>query len=129
MSATNPWGKAVWRWELTSEAFGRDLPLDDPDADGKRFTFDLRFPGHRYDDVKRMRECKKLNPSFAGARGQRLICRRYRLCDSGNLPISEGSRVVSCSPRRGRDGDGRGARAVTEPRDVPPFAFRRAEPR
>ena len=43
--------EAVWRWELTGEPFGRDRPLDDPDADGKRFTFDLRFPGQRYDDV------------------------------------------------------------------------------
>ena len=41
----------VWRWDLTGEPFVRDRPLDDPDTDGKRFTFDLRFPGRRYDDV------------------------------------------------------------------------------
>lgn len=51
VSEAHPWGKAVWRWELEGDAFGGDLPIDDPDNDGKRFTFDMRFPGQRYDDA------------------------------------------------------------------------------
>lgn len=42
---------AVWRWNLVLEAFGKDAPSQDPDADGTPFVFDLRFPGQRYDAV------------------------------------------------------------------------------
>lgn len=40
---------AVWRWELSGEAFGNDLPNENPDGDGSAFAFDLRFPGQRFD--------------------------------------------------------------------------------
>jgi RHS repeat-associated protein len=40
---------AIWEWKLTGEAFGATPPNEDPDQDGARFTFDLRFPGQRYD--------------------------------------------------------------------------------
>ena len=40
---------AVWRWDLTGEAYGKDVPVEDPDADGIAFTFDMRFPGQRFD--------------------------------------------------------------------------------
>jgi RHS repeat-associated protein len=40
---------AVWRWPLESEAFGADAPDPDADADGVAFTFDMRFPGQRFD--------------------------------------------------------------------------------
>ncbi|NII55540.1 RHS repeat-associated core domain-containing protein [Luteibacter sp. SG786] len=42
---------AVWQWKLEGEAFGADRPSEDPDGDGQTFTFDLRFPGQRYDAV------------------------------------------------------------------------------
>ena len=41
--------KAIWTWDLKSEAFGNSLPITDPDADGVAFVYDLRFPGQRYD--------------------------------------------------------------------------------
>ena len=44
-------GTAVWRWELTGEAFGNTAPNQDPDGDGTAFVFDMRFPGQRYDSV------------------------------------------------------------------------------
>ena len=40
---------AVWRWDLTGEAFGNTAPNEDPDGDGIAFTLDMRFPGQRYD--------------------------------------------------------------------------------
>jgi RHS repeat-associated protein len=40
---------AVWKWELTGEAFGNSAPNQDPDGDGTQFVFDMRFPGQRYD--------------------------------------------------------------------------------
>jgi RHS repeat-associated protein len=40
---------AVWKWELTVEAFGNSAPDQDPDGDGTQFVFDMRFPGQRYD--------------------------------------------------------------------------------
>lgn len=43
--------KAVWTWDLASEAFGATLPNVDPDADGTSFVYDLRFPGQRYDSI------------------------------------------------------------------------------
>lgn len=42
---------AVWRWDPAGEAFGNSLPNQDPDNDLEEFVFDLRFPGHRYDEV------------------------------------------------------------------------------
>ena len=33
----------VWRWP--SDAFGVGLPLEYPDHDGQKFTYNLRFPG------------------------------------------------------------------------------------
>lgn len=44
-------GTAVWRWELTGEAFGNTAPNQDPDGDSITFVFDMRFPGQRYDGV------------------------------------------------------------------------------
>ncbi|WP_421567529.1 RHS repeat-associated core domain-containing protein [Stenotrophomonas sp. PD6] len=40
---------AVWRWSLLGEAYGNGLPADDADQDGIPQSFDLRFPGQRYD--------------------------------------------------------------------------------
>ena len=40
---------AIWRWPLIGEAFGATPPDADPDHDGAAFTFDLRYPGQRYD--------------------------------------------------------------------------------
>jgi RHS repeat-associated protein len=40
-------GKVVWRWD--SEAFGTTAANEDPDKDGKIFTFNLRLPGQYYD--------------------------------------------------------------------------------
>ncbi|WP_448099137.1 RHS repeat-associated core domain-containing protein [Luteibacter yeojuensis] len=39
----------LWRWRPSDDSFGAALPDEDPDADGTRFVFDLRFPGQRYD--------------------------------------------------------------------------------
>jgi len=39
-------GKTVWRWD--SEAFGTAPANEDPDKDGKTFTYNLRFPGQYY---------------------------------------------------------------------------------
>lgn len=41
--------KAVWSWPLTGEAFGNTAPNPDADGDGTAFTYDLRFPGQRWD--------------------------------------------------------------------------------
>jgi RHS repeat-associated protein len=42
---------AVWRWDLTDEAFGESEPSVDPDNDGHWFVFDMRYPGQQYDSV------------------------------------------------------------------------------
>jgi RHS repeat-associated protein len=42
-------GTAIWRWDLTGEAFGNTPPNEDPDGDGIAFVFDMRFPGQRFD--------------------------------------------------------------------------------
>lgn len=42
---------AVWRWSLLGEAFGNGMPAEDPDQDGTRQIFDLRFPGQVADDA------------------------------------------------------------------------------
>ncbi|QWT18881.1 hypothetical protein KPL74_14140 [Bacillus sp. NP157] len=41
----------VWRWWHNRDPFGSTHPEEDPDGDGAMFTFDLRFPGQRYDNV------------------------------------------------------------------------------
>ena len=41
----------VWRWRPSDDPFGTAMPDEDPDADGANFTFDLRFPGQRYDGL------------------------------------------------------------------------------
>lgn len=43
--------KAIWAWDMKSEAFGNSVPATDPDADGIAFVYDLRFPGQRYDSA------------------------------------------------------------------------------
>ncbi|MDK2125926.1 RHS repeat domain-containing protein [Parachitinimonas caeni] len=40
-------GEVVWRWE--GEPFGNSPPNEDVDGDGKRLTFNLRFPGQYFD--------------------------------------------------------------------------------
>jgi len=40
--------RVVWRWENT-EPFGKSPPEEDPDGDGQRFEFNLRFPGQYLD--------------------------------------------------------------------------------
>ena|GEM_PF-5163089 len=37
----------IWRWQ--SDAFGSTLADEDPDGDGQRFVFNLRFPGQYFD--------------------------------------------------------------------------------
>ncbi len=39
--------KVVWRWD--SDPFGTTAANDDPDLDGVKFTYNLRFPGQYYD--------------------------------------------------------------------------------
>ncbi|MBM7093006.1 RHS repeat-associated core domain-containing protein, partial [Streptomyces sp. S12] len=43
--------KAVWTWNIKSEAFGNTPPNEDPDLDGAKFVFDMRFPGQRFEAV------------------------------------------------------------------------------
>jgi RHS repeat-associated protein len=40
---------AIWTWSGKGEAFGKDVPNQDPDLDGTAFVFNLRFPGQRFD--------------------------------------------------------------------------------
>jgi len=40
-------GKVAWRWD--SEAFGTTPANEDPDQDGKVFSYNLRFPGQYFD--------------------------------------------------------------------------------
>jgi len=40
---------AVWSWPLVGEAFGNDQPNEDADGDVTSVSFNLRFPGQRYD--------------------------------------------------------------------------------
>jgi RHS repeat-associated protein len=37
----------VWRWD--SDPFGTDVPVEDPSGGGRRFSYNLRFPGQYYD--------------------------------------------------------------------------------
>jgi len=43
--------RAIWKWSILGEAFGSDAPIEDSDGDGKKYVFDMRFPGQRYDAV------------------------------------------------------------------------------
>jgi len=40
---------AIWKWDLTGEAFGNTAPNQNPDGDANAFLFNMRFPGQRYD--------------------------------------------------------------------------------
>lgn len=40
---------AVWKWELTGEAYGATPPNQDPDGNGQPFVLNMRFPGQRFD--------------------------------------------------------------------------------
>jgi len=40
---------AIWKWDLTGEAFGNTAPNQNPDGDANTFVFNMRFPGQRYD--------------------------------------------------------------------------------
>lgn len=42
-------GKTVWRWD--SEPFGGNPADEDPDGDGVKFVYNLRFSGHYYDQT------------------------------------------------------------------------------
>ncbi len=45
--ATNDTQTVAWRW--AGEAFGNTAPNEDPDGDGVKTTFNLRFPGQYHD--------------------------------------------------------------------------------
>src|SRR5262249_42984954 len=45
---TDQANKVVWRWD-GADPFGANLPDEDPDGDGVRFTLNLRFPGQYHD--------------------------------------------------------------------------------
>jgi RHS repeat-associated protein len=42
-------GVVTWRWPIEHDPFGDLAPEDDVDGDGVPVTFDLRFPGQRFD--------------------------------------------------------------------------------
>ncbi len=44
---TDGTNKVVWRWD--SDPFGADAANEDPDGDGQKFRYNLRFPGQYYD--------------------------------------------------------------------------------
>ena len=44
---TDGTNKVVWRWD--SDPFGADAANEDPDGDGTKFRYNLRFPGQYYD--------------------------------------------------------------------------------
>lgn len=52
---SQPQGTTVWRWPLTTgetngnNAYGTEQALEDPDGDGTRVVFHLRFPGQQYE--------------------------------------------------------------------------------
>jgi RHS repeat-associated protein len=43
--------KTIWQWRIVDDSFGNDAPIEDPDKDGMKYVFDMRFPGQRYDAV------------------------------------------------------------------------------
>jgi RHS repeat-associated protein len=44
---TDTSNKTIWRWD--SDPFGVNLPDEDPDRDGTKMSYNLRFPGQYYD--------------------------------------------------------------------------------
>jgi RHS repeat-associated protein len=42
---------AIWKWDLTGEAFGNTAPNQNPDGDAIQFVFNMRFLGQRYDQA------------------------------------------------------------------------------
>jgi RHS repeat-associated protein len=46
-------GKTVWRWDHL-DPFGANPANEDPDGDGVKFVFNLRFPGQVFDKETRM---------------------------------------------------------------------------
>ena len=44
---TDSANKTVWRWD--SDPFGTDMAYEDPDGDGVKFSYNLRFPGQYFD--------------------------------------------------------------------------------
>ncbi len=44
---TNAQQQVIWQWQ--GDAFGDGKEIADPDGDGKKFWFPLRFPGQYYD--------------------------------------------------------------------------------
>lgn len=42
-------GNIVWRWDSNADPFGANMADEDPDHDGRKFTYNLRFPGQVYD--------------------------------------------------------------------------------
>ncbi len=45
---TNAQQQVIWQWQ--GDAFGDGKEIADPDGDGKKFWFPLRFPGQYYDE-------------------------------------------------------------------------------
>ncbi|MGH6719316.1 MAG: RHS repeat-associated core domain-containing protein, partial [Alphaproteobacteria bacterium] len=41
----------IWRWDLTTTAFGEHTPNADPDGNGQAYPFNLRYPGQYADGV------------------------------------------------------------------------------
>jgi RHS repeat-associated protein len=48
-AVTDESDRIVWRNDLLGEPFGNAAPDEDPDGDGQKFEFNLRFPGQYYD--------------------------------------------------------------------------------
>lgn len=40
----------IWRWDLLPTAFGEHPAIEDPDGDGRTYTFHLRYPGQYRDN-------------------------------------------------------------------------------
>ncbi|MGH8051333.1 MAG: RHS repeat domain-containing protein [Arenimonas sp.] len=41
--------KKVWAWSSVDDAFGENLAMEDPDANGVKFVLDMRFAGQLFD--------------------------------------------------------------------------------
>jgi RHS repeat-associated protein len=46
-AVADTYGIVVWRWD--SDPFGATPPDEDPNRNGSKFTFNLRFPGQYFD--------------------------------------------------------------------------------
>ncbi len=44
-----PTNQSVWEWSAKSEAFGSQMPNEDPKGTGSRYEFNARFPGQQLD--------------------------------------------------------------------------------